>query len=159
MPAIAVVGAQWGDEAKGRVIDLLAERAALVVRCQGGPNAGHTVMTDAGTFRLHLVPSGALRPGVRSVIAHGVAVDPLGLLDELEELRAAGIDTSGILISERAHLIMPYHRQLDALEEQARGEAAIGTTGRGIGPTYADKAARSGLRICDVLDPAGRKAL
>src|SRR5581483_11445901 len=129
MPAIAIVGAQWGDEAKGRVIDLLAERATLVVRCQGGPNAGHTVVTEAGTFRLHLVPSGALGPGVRSVIGHGVAVDPLGLLDELETLRAAGVDPESLMLSERAHLIMPYHRQLDQLEERARGEAQIGTTG------------------------------
>ncbi len=159
MPAIAVIGAQWGDEAKGRVIDLIADRAALVVRCQGGPNAGHTVVTEAGTFRLHLVPSGALRPGVRSVIGHGVVVDPLGLLDEIDTLKAAGVDPAALLLSERAHLIMPYHRQIDKLEECARGEAQIGTTGRGIGPTYADKAARSGLRVCDVLDRSGREAL
>lgn len=159
MPAIAVVGAQWGDEAKGRVIDVLAERATLVVRCQGGPNAGHTVVTDAGTFRLHLVPSGALRPGVRSVIGHGVAVDPVGLLEELQSLQAAGIDTSTLVLSERAHLIMPYHRRLDELEEESRGEAQIGTTRRGVGPAYTDKAARSGLRVGDVLDPAGRTAV
>ncbi len=159
MPAIAVVGAQWGDEAKGRVIDVLAERATLVVRCQGGPNAGHTVVTDAGTFRLHLVPSGALRPGVRSLIGHGVAVDPVGLLDELETLQAAGVDTSTLLLSERAHLIMPYHRQLDELEEEARGEAQIGTTRRGVGPAYTDKAARSGLRVRDVLDHSGPAAV
>ncbi len=159
MPAVAVVGAQWGDEAKGRVIDLLAERAALVVRCQGGPNAGHTVVTDRGTFRLHLVPSGALRPGVRPVIAHGVVVDPVGLLEEIETLQQGGVDVSSLLLSERAQLIMPYHRQLDLLEEEARGEARIGTTGRGVGPAYADKAARTGLRICDVLAPSGRAAL
>ncbi len=159
MPAIAVVGAQWGDEAKGHIIDLLAGRASLVVRCQGGPNAGHTVVTERGTFRLHLVPCGALRPGVRSVIGHGVVVDPFGLLEELDTLAAAGVDLSSLLLSERAHLIMPYHRRLDLLEESARGEAAIGTTGRGIGPAYADKAARAGLRVCDALSPSGRKEL
>ncbi len=159
MPAIAVVGAQWGDEAKGHVIDLLAEHASLVVRCQGGPNAGHTVVTPRGTFRLHLVPCGALRPGVRSVIGHGVVVDPFGLLEELDTLAAAGVEPTSLLLSERAHLIMPYHRRLDLLEERARGEAAIGTTGRGIGPAYADKASRTGLRVCDALSPTGRKEL
>ncbi len=159
MPAVAVVGAQWGDEAKGHVIDLLAERAALVVRCQGGPNAGHTVVTDGGTYRLHMVPCGALHPGVRSVIGHGVVVDPIGLLEELDTLAAAGVDPSTVLLSERAHLIMPYHRQLDLLEEQARGEGMIGTTGRGIGPAYADKAARVGLRLCDALSDGGRGRL
>ncbi len=156
MPAIAIVGAQWGDEAKGHVIDELAERSHMVVRCQGGPNAGHTVITGAGTFRLHLVPC-ALRPGVRPVIAHGVAVDPVGLLEEIETLQAAGIDLSSLLLSERAHLILPYHRQLDALEEHLLGEAQIGTTRRGIGPVYADKAARRGVRVCDALSAAGRK--
>lgn len=159
MPAIAVVGAQWGDEAKGHIIDLLAERASLVVRCQGGPNAGHTVVTAQGTFRLHLVPCGALRPGVRSVIGHGVVVDPFGLLDELDTLAVAGVDASALVLSERAHLITPYHRQLDVLEERARGEALIGTTGRGIGPAYADKASRTGLRVCDALSPTGRQEL
>ncbi len=159
MPAIAVVGAQWGDEAKGHIIDLLAARASLVVRCQGGPNAGHTVVTAQGTFRLHLVPCGALRPGVRSVIGHGVVVDPFGLLDELDTLAAAGVDPSALVLSERAHLIAPYHRQLDVLEERARGEAMIGTTGRGIGPAYADKASRTGLRVCDALSPSGRQEL
>jgi len=159
MPAVAVVGAQWGDEAKGHVIDLLAGRAALVVRCQGGPNAGHTVVTDGGTYRLHMVPCGALHPGVRSVIGHGVVVDPIGLLEELDTLASAGIDPSTVLLSERAHLIMPYHRQLDLLEERARGEGMIGTTGRGIGPAYADKASRAGLRLCDVLNGGGRAAL
>jgi len=159
MPAIAVVGAQWGDEAKGHIIDLLAERASLVVRCQGGPNAGHTVVTAQGTFRLHLVPCGALRPGVRSVIGHGVVVDPFGLLDELDTLAAAGVDPGALVLSERAQLIMPYHRRVDVLEERARGEAMIGTTGRGIGPAYADKASRAGLRVCDALGPSGRKEL
>jgi len=159
MPAVAVVGAQWGDEAKGHVIDLLAGRAALVVRCQGGPNAGHTVVTDGGTYRLHMVPCGALHPGVRSVIGHGVVVDPIGLLEELETLAAAGVDPSTVLLSERAHLIMPYHRQLDLLEERARGEGMIGTTGRGIGPAYADKASRAGLRLCDALSAGGRNRL
>ncbi len=159
MPAVAVVGAQWGDEAKGHVIDLLAGRAALVVRCQGGPNAGHTVVTDGGTYRLHMVPCGALHPGVRSVIGHGVVVDPIGLLEELDTLAAAGVDPSTVLLSERAHLIMPYHRQLDLLEERARGEGMIGTTGRGIGPAYADKASRAGLRVCDALTTGGHHKL
>ena len=159
MPAVAVVGAQWGDEAKGHVIDLLAGRAALVVRCQGGPNAGHTVVTDGGTYRLHMVPCGALHPGVRSVIGHGVVVDPIGLLEELDTLASAGVDPSTVLLSERAHLIMPYHRQLDLLEERARGEGMIGTTGRGIGPAYADKASRAGLRLCDALSAGGRNRL
>ena len=153
MPAFAVIGAQWGDEGKGKVIDYLAEGVSGVVRYAGGNNAGHTVVNDRGEFQLHLVPSGICWPDVYGIIGNGVVVDPQVLLSEVNELAERGIDTDKLCISERAHVIMPYHVLLDQLEEEARGDSAIGTTGRGIGPTYMDKTARAGIRVGDLLDP------
>ena len=152
MPAYAVIGGQWGDEGKGKVIDYLAGNVDSVVRYAGGNNAGHTVVNEKGTFQLHLVPSGICWPDVYGIIGNGVVVDPDVLVNELAEIGARGIDTSKLVISERAHVIMPYHVVLDALEEEARGDAAIGTTGRGIGPAYVDKTGRMGIRIGDLLD-------
>ena len=153
MPAFAVIGAQWGDEGKGKVIDYLAGHVSGVVRFAGGNNAGHTVVNEMGEFQLHLVPSGICWPDVYGIIGNGVVVDPEVLLGELAELTQRGVDTSKLFISERAHVIMPYHVLLDQLEEESKGSAAIGTTGRGIGPTYMDKAARVGIRVGDLLEP------
>jgi len=152
MPAYAVIGGQWGDEGKGKVVDYLAGHMEAVVRYSGGNNAGHTVVNDRGTFQLHLVPSGICWPGVCGIIGNGVVVDPDVLLGELDDLAGRGVDTSRVYLSERAHLIMPYHVLQDRLEEKARGAAALGTTGRGVGPAYVDKAARMGLRVGDLLD-------
>jgi len=152
MSAYAVIGGQWGDEGKGKVIDYLAGNVDGVVRYAGGNNAGHTVVNDKGTFQLHLVPSGICWPDVYGIIGNGVVVDPDVLVSELTEIGARGIDTSKLFISERAHVIMPYHIVLDRLEEEARGEGAIGTTGRGIGPAYMDKTGRMGIRVGDLLD-------
>ncbi|UGS39288.1 adenylosuccinate synthase [Capillimicrobium parvum] len=152
MPGIVIVGAQWGDEGKGKLVDLLAERADAVVRFQGGNNAGHTIIRDGETFKFHLIPSGILYPGKRCVIGNGVVIDPKVLTDEIDGLRARGIDTSGLRISANAHLIMPYHLLLDHAGEARLGKLQIGTTRRGIGPCYADKAARLGIRVQDLLD-------
>ena len=152
MPAYAVIGGQWGDEGKGKVIDYLAGQVDSVVRYAGGNNAGHTVVNEQGEFQLHLVPSGICWPNAHGIIGNGVVVDPDVLAHEMQTLHQRGIDTTKLHISERAHLIMPYHITLDALEEQARGQQAIGTTGRGIGPAYADKTARNGIRVGDLLD-------
>ncbi len=154
MSVTAVVGAQWGDEGKGRIVDYLAQRADMVIRYQGGDNAGHTVVNERGTFRLHLVPSGIFNPATQCIVGPGTVVNPDTLLAELAELTAAGVNLDNLWLSERAHLILPYHRLLDGLEESARGRQQIGTTKRGIGPAYADKAARSGLRLGDLLRPA-----
>jgi adenylosuccinate synthase len=152
MPGIVVVGAQWGDEGKGKVTDLLAEQADLVVRFQGGNNAGHTIVRDGEEFRFHLIPSGILYPGLGCAIGNGVAIDPRVLLDEIENLKRRAIDVSGLHISANAHLIMPYHVLLDQAGEARLGKLRIGTTRRGIGPCYADKAARLGIRVQDLLD-------
>src|SRR5256714_101269 len=152
MPGLVVVGAQWGDEGKGKVTDLLAERADVVVRYQGGNNAGHTIVRDGEVFKFHLIPSGMLYPGKFCLIGNGVVVDPKVITDEIAGLHARGIDTSGLKISANAHLIMPYHRLLDHAGELRLGEQQIGTTRRGIGPCYADKAARLGIRMQDLLD-------
>ncbi|MCP2262088.1 Adenylosuccinate synthetase [Streptoalloteichus tenebrarius] len=153
MPAIVLIGAQWGDEGKGKATDLLGERVQWVVRYQGGNNAGHTVvLPDGQDFALHLIPSGILTPGVTNVIGNGVVVDPGVLLDELAGLEARGVDTSRLLISADAHLIMPYHVAIDKVTERYLGKAKIGTTGRGIGPCYQDKVARVGVRVQDLLD-------
>jgi adenylosuccinate synthase len=152
MPGIVVVGAQWGDEGKGKVTDMLAERAEAVVRFQGGNNAGHTIVRGGEVFKLHLMPSGILYPGKLCVIGNGVVVDPKVLTDELDELRHRNVDTRGLRISANAHLIMPYHMLLDTAGEARLGKLAIGTTRRGIGPSYADKAARLGIRMQDLLD-------
>jgi adenylosuccinate synthase len=154
MPAVVVVGAQWGDEGKGKIVDILAQHADVVVRYQGGNNAGHTLVVGGHKTVLHLVPSGVLHPGKVCVIGNGVVVDPGVLFTELTELRARGylLDDRLLKISDRAHLIMPYHRAIDLARERLRGEGRIGTTGRGIGPTYEDKMARIGIRIADLFD-------
>ena len=152
MPGIVIVGAQWGDEGKGKVTDLLADRADAVVRFQGGNNAGHTIVRNGKTWKLHLIPSGILHRGKLCVIGNGVVVDPKVLTDELEELRRRRVDTSALRISANAHLIMPYHLMLDHAGEARLGKLQIGTTRRGIGPCYADKAARLGIRVQDLLD-------
>lgn len=153
MASLVVVGAQWGDEGKGKVTDYLAQTADWVVRYQGGNNAGHTVVVDGRTFKLHLLPSGVVHPKVKSVIGNGVVVDPVVLCEELTRLAEMGVTDPQLFISEGAHVILPYHRLLDELEEQARGAGKIGTTGRGIGPAYVDKVARSGIRMIDFVDP------
>ncbi len=153
MPGAVIVGTQWGDEGKGRFTDYLAKEASLCVRYQGGHNAGHTIIVDGEVFKLQLVPSGVLYPWVVPVIGNGVVVDPAVLLDELDMLESKGIDSRRIRVSGNAHLIMPYHHELDRLTERYLGKNKLGTTKRGIGPTYADKAMRVGLRIQDLLDP------
>lgn len=153
LATVGIVGTQWGDEGKGKITDLLASRANVVVRYQGGNNAGHTVKVGEELFKLHLIPSGILYKGKLAVIGNGVVVDPAVLLQEMDELASKGIDVSGIRISDKAHVIMPYHRALDQLEEQARGAKKIGTASRGIGPVYTDKIARRGIRIADMVDP------
>jgi adenylosuccinate synthase len=152
MPGLAVVGAQWGDEGKGKVTDLLAEQADVVIRFQGGNNAGHTIVRDSEVYKFHLIPSGILYPGKCCAIGNGVVVDPKVLTDEMEALRRRRVDISGLRISANAHLIMPYHLLLDHAGEAKLGELQIGTTRRGIGPCYADKAARLGIRMQDLLD-------
>jgi adenylosuccinate synthase len=152
MPGIVIIGAQWGDEGKGKLTDLLAERADLVVRFQGGNNAGHTIVRDGEIFKLHLIPSGILYPGKTCVIGNGVVIDPGVLIDELDGLRRRKVDISALRISANAHVIMPYHVMLDTAGEARLGKLEIGTTKRGIGPCYADKAARLGIRVQDLLD-------
>ncbi len=154
MKSVVVVGAQWGDEGKGKVVDYLAGSFDYIARCAGGNNAGHTVIFDGKHFVLQLIPCGILRPRQHAVIGTGVVVDPAALVSEIETLAKAGIDVNGRLhVSNRAHLIFPYHRELDKAAESARGDNKIGTTSRGIGPAYEDKMARRGLRVCDLLDP------
>ena len=153
---VAVLGAQWGDEGKGKIVDLLAPHFSYVARYQGGHNAGHTVFVRGTRFVLRLIPSGILHPGITCVIGNGVVIDPQALFAEIDELARHGIDVGDrIVISDKAHLILPYHRDLDLLSEARRGERKIGTTSRGIGPAYEDKIARRGIRVCDLADPAG----
>lgn len=153
MTVTAIVGAQWGDEGKGRIIDYLAQNADVVIRFQGGDNAGHTVINEYGKHALHLIPSGIFNPKTTNIIGSGCVVNPQSLLDEMGSLDKAGVALDNLWISTRAQMLMPYHRTLDVLEESARGQDTIGTTKRGIGPAYADKAARSGLRMGDLLQP------
>ena len=153
MTVRAVLGGQWGDEGKGKVVDYLSSDANIVARFSGGNNAGHTVINPLGEFKLHLVPAGVFWPDVIGVIGNGVVVDPDALLDEISGLKTRGIDLTGrLVVSERSHLVMPHHVILDELAEQARGSQALGTTGRGIGPAYTDKVARVGIRVADLLD-------
>ena len=152
MPAYAVIGGQWGDEGKGKMVDFLAQYSQYVVRYSGGNNAGHTVINDKGSFAFHLVPTGIFWPEVTCVIGNGVVIDANVLIEEIDGLKQVGIETGRLAVSDRAHLIMPYHVTLDRLEEEARGSTAIGTTGRGVGPAYVDKIARSGIRVGDLLE-------
>jgi adenylosuccinate synthase len=152
MATVVIVGAQWGDEGKGKIIDFLAREADVVVRGQGGNNAGHTVVVDDKKYALHLIPSGILNEKCVNVIGNGVVFDPEGFLAEVDGLEANGVDTSTIKVSERAHVIFPYHKTIDQLAEIKRGADKIGTTGKGIGPCYMDKVERSGIRICDMMD-------
>src|SRR5688500_6118734 len=152
MAGIVIVGAQWGDEGKGKITDLFAEHADMVIRFQGGNNAGHTIVREGTKWKFHLIPSGILYPGRLCAIGNGVVIDPKVLTGELDELRAKGVDLSGLRISANAHLIMPYHLMLDHAGEAKLGKLQIGTTKRGIGPCYADKAARLGIRVQDMLD-------
>jgi adenylosuccinate synthase len=156
MPVVAIIGAQWGDEGKGKVVDMLAQQARMVIRFSGGDNAGHSVVNPYGEFKLHLIPSGIFNPGVDCIIANGVVINPQVLIGEIDHLNERGVDTSHLFISDRAHLIMPYHLLLDGLEEEARGGRAIGTTRKGVGPAFTDKTARLGIRAGDLLD---KKAL
>jgi len=154
MSVIAVVGAQWGDEGKGRVVDYLAHEADLVIRYGGGNNAGHTVVNPQGHFKLHLIPSGIFHSSTKNLLGNGVVINPPALVAELEGLGAAGIGCENLYISDRAHLVMPYHVLIDQLEERERGAARLGTTSRGIGPAFVDKVARRGIRVVDLMDAA-----
>lgn len=152
LSSLIVLGAQWGDEGKGRFVDYLAEQADMVIRYQGGSNAGHTIEVEGKQYALHLIPAGILRKGTSCVIGSGVVVDPLALCEEMDAIRGMGYDVSSLWISDRAHLVMPYHKVVDGLMEQRMGKANIGTTGKGIGPCYTDKTQRLGIRVCDLMD-------
>lgn len=154
MSTVVVVGSQWGDEGKGKVIDFLAREADVVIRGQGGNNAGHTVVVGDKKYALHLIPSGILNPDTVNLIGNGVVFDPEGFFNEIDQLNANGVNTANIRVSDRAHLIFPYHKQIDRLMEEARGDNKIGTTQKGIGPCYMDKVERTGLRVCDLMEPA-----
>ena len=148
-----ILGLQWGDEGKGKIVDLLSKDADIIARCQGGANAGHTVKVDGQQFILHLIPSGILHPGKICLIGNGVVLDLFQLFHEIRELQERGIDTTGrILVSGRAHLVMPYHKIIEAVQEQARGSEAINTSKRGIGPAYHDKVARYGIQFAEIFD-------
>ena len=153
MSVTVIVGAQWGDEGKGRIVDYLAQRADVVIRYQGGDNAGHTVINDHGTFFLHIIPSGIFNPKTKCIVGTGTVVNPQGLLEELDTLSEAGICLDNLWLSDRAHVVMPYHRLLDELEETSASGRKLGTTKRGIGPAYADKASRHGIQLGDLLRP------
>ncbi|BAY12591.1 adenylosuccinate synthase [Calothrix sp. NIES-2098] len=155
MANVIVIGAQWGDEGKGKITDLLSRSADVVVRYQGGVNAGHTIVVKGQTFKLHLIPSGILYPDTECIIGCGTVIDPKVLIAELDQLEKLNISTNNLLISETAHVTMPYHRLIDRASEERRGSHKIGTTGRGIGPTYADKSERTGIRVLDLMDPQG----
>lgn len=154
MPTLVIVGAQWGDEAKGKLVDVLGHEAQMVVRYAGGNNAGHTVITGGQTFKFQLIPAGILHPGTVAVLGSGMVVCPQGLLEELDRTREQRAELGELIISSAAHVVFPYHRMLDALEEDARGENRIGTTSRGIGPAYQDKVARFGIRMGEFVDPS-----
>src|SRR5580693_5702049 len=154
-----LVGAQWGDEGKGKIIDVLTESADIVVRTQGGNNAGHTVFIGKKKYVLHLIPSGILRSRKVCIIGNGVVIDPISLVGEINELKNLNIRVKNLYVSESAHLVLPYHRELDAQRELLKGKNKIGTTKRGIGPAYGDKAARTGLRVIDLINPERFEAL
>jgi len=158
MSAFVVIGGQWGDEGKGRMVDLLAQDAAIVARYSAGDNAGHTIINHMGKFALHLVPAGIFYPEKLCLIGNGVVVNPAVLLAEIEQLETRGVSTKNLYVSDRAQVLMPYHPVLDELEEEARGDAAIGTTKRGVGPAYVDKVARQGIRMGDLIDPDALRA-
>jgi len=159
MPVKVIVGAQWGDEGKGKIVDLLSQEADIVARYQGGANAGHTVIMEGEKYVLHLIPSGILHENTICVIGNGVVIDPIALMKEIDFLQSRGIQVQGrLLISHRAHLIMPYHKLLDQAKESKDAEHKIGTTGRGIGPAYVDKVNRMGIRIVDLLNREFLKA-
>jgi len=153
MPAKVVIGAQWGDEGKAKIIDILSQQADMVVRSQGGNNAGHTVAVNGEVYKFHLVPSGILYPGTVCIVGNGVVVDPQGILEEIHMLTSKGVSVSNLKIDLRAHVVMPYHKALDGIKEKHRGQDDIGTTKKGIGPCYMDKAERSGIRMCDFFYP------
>jgi adenylosuccinate synthase len=153
MPATIVIGAQWGDEGKGKIVDHLAERAQMVVRYQGGNNAGHTVVIGDTVLKLHQVPAGIIREGVAAVLGNGMVINPPALVEELDRIASNGIAIDNLFISDKAHVVMPYHLMLDGLEERLRGKGSLGTTKKGIGPAYADKYARRGLRMRDLVEP------
>ncbi|MDJ0674478.1 MAG: adenylosuccinate synthase [Calothrix sp. MO_167.B42] len=155
MANVIVIGAQWGDEGKGKITDLLSRSADVVVRYQGGVNAGHTIVVEGDTFKLHLIPSGILYPDTECIIGSGTVIDPKVLITELDQIEALNISTDNLFISETAHVTMPYHRLFDRAAEERRGNYKLGTTGRGIGPTYADKSERTGIRVLDLMDPQG----
>ena len=152
MPSVVVVGSQWGDEGKGKITDFLSSDAEVIARYQGGDNAGHTIVIDGFKYKLRLIPSGIFFPEKTSVIGNGVVVNPKALVKEIAYLHENGVTTDNLRISDRAHVILPYHIKLDALQEEAKGDNKIGTTIKGIGPAYMDKAARVGIRIADLLD-------
>jgi len=158
MPATVLIGTQWGDEGKGKITDYYAERADVIVRFQGGNNAGHTIVAGGETFKFHVLPSGLLRPGKHAFIGNGVVIDPKVLVDEIGQLESRGHSAKNLRISDRAHVILPYHKMLDGAEERLRAGAKVGTTGRGIGPAYQDKAARSGIRMAEFVSPEFFKA-
>ena len=153
MSTVVITGTQWGDEGKGKIVDYLAQQAETVVRFQGGSNAGHTVMVDGEAYKLRLLPSGILYKGTHNIIANGVVVNPEVMLQEMDAMEARGIDVSGIRLSDRAHVVMPYHRLMDGLDDEQKGEGKIGTTKNGIGPCYIDRDDRIGIRVCDWMDP------
>lgn len=154
MSTVVVVGTQWGDEGKGKITDFLAESAEVVARYQGGNNAGHTILIDGKKFKLHMIPSGIFYKDKICVIGNGMVINPVALIEEIQYIHGNGFSTDNLKISDRAHVIMPYHLLLDELEEDRKGENKIGTTKKGIGPCYMDKAARNGIRIADLMDAA-----
>ena len=158
MPAFVVIGGQWGDEGKGRMVDLLAQDAAIIARYSAGDNAGHTIINHMGKFALHLVPAGIFYPDKVCLIGNGVVINPAVLLDEIHQLEERGVSTKNLFVSDRAQVLFPYHQMLDELEERARGDAAIGTTKRGVGPAFVDKIARRGIRMADLLEPDALRA-
>ena len=155
MPAVVAIGGQWGDEGKGRVVDLLARRASIVVRYSAGNNAGHTIVNDKGKFALHLVPAGIFHADKTAIIGNGMAIDPQALIEEINMLETRGVSTARLMVSDRAHLVMPWHPIIDSQEERFRGKAAVGTTGKGVGPAFSDKVGRWGIRVSQLADADG----